>query len=45
MKRWLAWIGIALGPLLVVLLAYGTPVEPRLILEEERAEGSLPRLP
>ncbi len=44
MKRWLTRIGIALGVLLVVLVVYGVFVEPRLILDEERAEVSMPRL-
>ena len=44
MKRWLARIGAALGVLLVLLVVYGVFVEPRLILDEERAEVPLPQL-
>ena len=44
MTRWLKRIGIALGVVLVVLLVYGVFVEPRLILDEERAEVPLPQL-
>ncbi len=44
MKRWLARIGAALGILLVLLVVYGVFVEPRLILDEERAEVPLPEL-
>ena len=42
MIRWLKRIGIALGGFLVVLLVYGMLIEPRLILDEEHAEVSLP---
>ncbi|WNV77655.1 metallophosphoesterase [Geodermatophilus sp. DSM 44513] len=44
MKRWLARVGIALGVLLVLLLGYGVLVEPRLVLDEERAEVPIPQL-
>lgn len=44
MTRWLKRIGIALGGVLVVLLVYGVFIEPRLILDEEHAEVSLPGL-
>lgn len=44
MKRWLVRIGAALGVLLVLLVVYGVFVEPRLILDEERAEVPLPQL-
>jgi predicted MPP superfamily phosphohydrolase len=43
-KRWSKRIGVALGALLVALLVYGVLVEPRLILDEERAEVPMPRL-
>jgi uncharacterized protein len=42
--RWLKGIGLALGVLLVLLLAYGVLIEPRIILDEERFEVALPRL-
>jgi uncharacterized protein len=42
--RWLKGIGLALGVLLVLLLAYGVLIEPRVILDEERFEVGLPRL-
>lgn len=44
MTRWLKRTAIALVVLLVVLLGYGMLVEPRLILDEERAEVPLPQL-
>lgn len=44
MARRLKIIGLALGGLLVALLVYGVLVEPRLILDEYRAEVSLPEL-
>lgn len=44
MKRWLIRIGVGLGTFLVLLLAYGVFVEPRVILDEVRAEVTLPRL-
>ena len=44
MKRWLVRIGAALGVLLLLLVVYGVFVEPRLILDEERAEVPLPQL-
>lgn len=44
MKRWLTRIGIALGALLALLLAYGVLVEPRLILDEDRETVPMPRL-
>ena len=44
MTRWPARIGTALGVVLVLLLVYGVLIEPRLILDEERAEVPLPQL-
>ncbi|MGY1634418.1 metallophosphoesterase [Geodermatophilus sp. SYSU D01186] len=44
MTRWLKRLGLALGVLLVLLLAYGTLIEPRMILDEERFDVALPRL-
>ena len=44
MKRWLGRLGALLGVLLVLLVAYGVFVEPRLVLDEERAEVPLPQL-
>ena len=44
MKRWLGRIGALLGVLLVLLAVYGVFVEPRLVLDEERAEVLLPQL-
>ncbi|SDN76188.1 metallophosphoesterase [Geodermatophilus sp. DSM 45219] len=44
MKRWLGRIGALLGVLLVLLAVYGVFVEPRLVLDEERAEVPLPQL-
>ncbi len=43
-SRWLKRIGAALGILLALVLVYGVFVEPRLILDEERAEVPLPRV-
>jgi uncharacterized protein len=43
-KRWLVRVGTALGVLLVLLVVYGVFVEPRLVLDEERAEVPLSRL-
>ena len=44
MRRLLPRIGLALGTLLVLLLAYGVLIEPRVILDEEHAEVALPQL-
>ncbi|SOC50057.1 hypothetical protein SAMN05660748_2796 [Blastococcus aggregatus] len=44
MRRLLLRIGLALGTLLALLLAYGVLIEPRLILDEVHAEVSLPHL-
>ena len=44
MKRWLLRIGAVLGVLLALLVVYGVFVEPRLILDEERAVVPLPQL-
>ncbi|MGY1885680.1 hypothetical protein ACI799_10310 [Blastococcus sp. SYSU DS0753] len=44
MKRWLTWTALAVTGLLLTLLAYGTFVEPRLILDTEREDVALPRL-
>lgn len=44
MKLWLARVGITLGVLVVLLLVYGVLIEPRLILDEQRAEVPIPRL-
>ncbi|MGY1669137.1 metallophosphoesterase [Geodermatophilus sp. SYSU D00710] len=44
MAHWLRRIGAALGLLLVLALVYGVFVEPRLILDEERAEVPMPRV-
>ncbi|MGY1609268.1 hypothetical protein [Geodermatophilus sp. SYSU D00700] len=44
MSRWLKRIGAALGILLTLVLAYGVFVEPRLVLDEVRAEVPLPRV-
>jgi predicted MPP superfamily phosphohydrolase len=44
MTRWPARIPIGLGVFLVLLVAYGMLIEPRFILDEERAEVALPRL-
>ncbi len=44
MSRWLKRIGAALGILLALVLVYGVFVEPRIILDEERAEVPLPRV-
>ncbi|MGY1721383.1 metallophosphoesterase [Blastococcus sp. SYSU DS0552] len=44
MKRWLTWTALAVTGLLLALLAYGTFVEPRLILDTEREDVALPRL-
>lgn len=44
MKRWLTRVGIAIGTLLVVVLAYGSLIEPRLILDEVHVEVPLPHL-
>ncbi|SEK67452.1 hypothetical protein SAMN04515665_10484 [Blastococcus sp. DSM 46786] len=41
---WLLRTAAALGVLLVLLLLYGVLVEPRLLLDEERAQVSLPQL-
>lgn len=43
-RHWLPRIGLALGMCLVLLLAYGVFIEPRVILDEERAEVPLPQL-
>jgi predicted MPP superfamily phosphohydrolase len=43
-KNRLARTGLALGVFLVLLLAYGMLVEPRVILDEEHAEVALPQL-
>ncbi len=45
MTRWLKRIGLAVAGFLVLLLVYGVLIEPRLILDEEHAEVTLPRLP
>ncbi|TFV57709.1 metallophosphoesterase [Geodermatophilus sp. DF01-2] len=44
MKRWLGRIIAALGVVLVLLVVYGVLVEPRFILDEERADVPLPQL-
>ncbi|MGY1836301.1 metallophosphoesterase [Blastococcus sp. SYSU DS0510] len=44
MKRWLVRIGIAVGVLVVLLLVYGVLIEPRLILDEERADVPIAQL-
>jgi predicted MPP superfamily phosphohydrolase len=43
-KGWLKRLGAALGIVLVLLVVYGVLVEPRFILDEERAEAPLPQL-
>ena len=44
MRRWLTWTAVTVAGLLVALIAYGTFVEPRLILDTEREDVALPRL-
>ena len=44
MTRWPARLGLALGVFLVLLVAYGVLIEPRLILDEEHAEVPLPHI-
>ena len=44
MARWLKRIGLTLAGLVVLLLVYGVLIEPRLILDEERADVALPQL-
>ncbi len=44
MTRWTARIGIAFGVVLASLLVYGVLIEPRLVLDEERATVAMPRL-
>ncbi|MGY1710754.1 metallophosphoesterase [Geodermatophilus sp. SYSU D00758] len=44
MTRVLGRLALALGVVVVLLLAYGTLVEPRFVLDRERAEVVLPRL-
>lgn len=44
MKRWRTWTAVVAG-LVLALLGYGTLIEPRLVLDVEREEASLPRLP
>jgi predicted MPP superfamily phosphohydrolase len=41
-SRWLKRIGAVLGVLLALVLVYGVLVEPRLILDEERADVPMP---
>lgn len=44
MKRWILRIAAVIGGLLLLLVVYGVLIEPRLILDEERAEVPLPQL-
>ncbi|MGY1683146.1 metallophosphoesterase [Geodermatophilus sp. SYSU D01176] len=44
MSRWLKRIGAALGILLALVLVHGVFVEPRFILDEERAAVPMPRI-
>ncbi|TYP90293.1 metallophosphoesterase [Blastococcus xanthinilyticus] len=44
MKHWIRRAAAVLGGLVVLLLVYGVRIEPRLILDVERADVPLPRL-
>jgi predicted MPP superfamily phosphohydrolase len=43
-KRWLERVAIGMGVTIVLLLVYGTAVEPRFILDEERWRVAVPEL-
>ena len=44
-KRIALTVGAGLAGLLVLALLYGTFIEPRFVLDEERIEFALPRAP
>ncbi|WP_164701611.1 metallophosphoesterase [Modestobacter sp. KNN46-3] len=45
MRRWSVRVGPALLAALVLLIGYGVLIEPRLVLDDDREEVELPRLP